>query len=355
MDKKTRPEKWIALFFAILFGLTVFCSAVTFIVDPFFQYRVKENNAYMLNGRYVSAGLIKNYDYDTIFIGSSMIQNNNADVIRSELKAKPLNIGVGGMNTDLEIKYIELANKTGRAKDYYICIDIANFTKTEQDETKAYLIEDGFPAKLQYSFSYESWFRFIPVDIGLSLVKKTGVNLPVKFQERTSIDRLEYWASDFEFSEKAAIDNYLSKRYNVSAVDTNNLQNRMLENADEFIEAIDFSKGNYTFFFPPYSSLFWSHAQENNYFAEYVKTKEYCIEKLCEKGARVFDFQAQGFTMDLNNYKDMTHYSPEINDYMIRCFADGECSVSPVNSSKNTQQLKENTLKFKMQHSELFE
>ena len=118
MNKKYKPSKWIALFFAIVFIFVSVCSLATYIIDPFFQFRVRDNT-YILNGRYVCSGLIKNYDYDTLFIGSSMIQNNNADVIRSEISQKPLNIGIGGMNTDLTLKLIDCANEAGKAKKYF--------------------------------------------------------------------------------------------------------------------------------------------------------------------------------------------------------------------------------------------
>lgn len=353
MKKNIKATRWAAMFFAILFLLISVCSAATYIVDPFFQFRVRDNT-YLLNARYVCAGLIKNYDYDTLILGSSMIQNNTADVIRDELGGKPLNMGIGGMNTDLMLKLLELANDVGRAENYYLCIDLASFTNTDPTTNQTYLIKQDFLSKLKYVMSYEAWFRYTPVDIGLWAAKTAGIGLPQKFTDTMSVDTLEYWADDYVFGKEETIKNYKSKKYSVSEVDTENLDERMLKNVDSFVEAIDFSKGNYTFFFPPYSSLFWCNAQDRGYFDEYVQAKEYCIKLLCEKGGRVFDFQTNPITMDLENYKDTTHYRPEINNWVIKCMASDECQVEIDKASRQTELIKENTAKFREENAGLF-
>ena len=38
-------------------------------------------------------------------------------------------------------------------------------------------------------------------------------------------------------------------------------------------------------------------------------------------------WQNQDFVTDLNNYADYSHYKPEINRYMVECFADGACEI----------------------------
>lgn len=51
----------------------------------------------MLSGWFVGGGLIENYDYDTLIVGSSMTQNFDMDVFRNELGVKPLHVGLGGI------------------------------------------------------------------------------------------------------------------------------------------------------------------------------------------------------------------------------------------------------------------
>ena len=94
---------------------------------------------------------------------------------------------------------------------------------------------------------------------------------------------------------------------------------------DEYISQLDFENGEYTFFFPPYSALYWNYAREAGNAETYLAFKAYAEEKLLEyENVRVFDFQNADFMTDLDNYKDYTHYAPEINNWMLGCFANGK-------------------------------
>lgn len=99
---------------ALLMVLISLLCTVTYIVDPYFQYRVKDNS-YMLNGWYVGPGLIKNYDYDTLIIGSSMTQNFDMDVFRENLGNSPLHIGLGGINWTEINELLSFANSVGKS------------------------------------------------------------------------------------------------------------------------------------------------------------------------------------------------------------------------------------------------
>ena len=38
----------------------------------------------------------------------------------------------------------------------------------------------------------------------------------------------------------------------------------------------------------------------------------------------MYDFQSAEIVFDLDNYKDITHFHGQINDWMVSCFARGE-------------------------------
>ncbi len=99
----------------MLLVLCLIFSLVVYAVDPFFQFRVRDNT-YTLNGLYVSPGLIKNYDYDTLIIGSSMTQNFDMDQVREVLGVKPLHIGIGAMHARKCRSTLRLPIRSGRQK-----------------------------------------------------------------------------------------------------------------------------------------------------------------------------------------------------------------------------------------------
>ena len=69
-------KKWLLRLLALTMALVMLMCLCAWCIDPYMLYRVRDNQ-YLLNSRLVTPGLIKNYDYDTVLIGSSMIQNTD--------------------------------------------------------------------------------------------------------------------------------------------------------------------------------------------------------------------------------------------------------------------------------------
>lgn len=354
MTRKIDARRWIALFLvSILFIVLLFCSMI-YVIDPFLQFRIKDN-AYALPERYVCGGLIKNYDYDTLIVGSSMTQNFNMDVFRKELGVSPLHIGIGGLSWPEIDALLRYANSKGKADSYYVCLDLSTFTN-DSGETLVpnYLLNDSFLSKIRYALSYNAWFEYIPLDAALMLLKTVSAARFESLESNTSIDLLGDWSNEYTFDESVVIENYKKSAYAVSTVDNKNLLSRMKVNIDAFIKDLNIENASYYFFFPPYSALYWCNAQEEGYYDEFLEAKSYLIQRLADMGCAVYDFQAEDFTLDLNNYKDTTHYSPHINDWMVHCFASTTDLVSPDIEGDFCEQIKKNTDIFRSQHSDLF-
>ena len=353
---KSKSKKWIISFFAIVLAIVIVLVAVAYIVDPFFQFRVRDNS-YKLNGWFVGSGLIKNYDYDTLIIGSSMAQNFDMDVFREEMGVKPLHVCLGGLRQSEALELVHAAYEAGKAKTYYICVDRTVFTnEVEESRYPEHLLKDDVLSKMRYLLSYEVWFRYIPVDTGLAAADKLGINLPASFEYERSIDKLGDWRLDFpETGKDVVLANYKAGKYAVSDVDTDNLYERMIKNIDKYLEGFDYEKGEHVFFFPPYSSLFWCEARIDEYFEPYLEAKDYFIDKANKLGATVYDFQADELSKDLDNYKDMTHFLPPVNDWMVKCFADKTYIVTPENRVEYKNKLIENTDSFKKEYAYLFD
>lgn len=69
--------------------------------------------------------------------------------------------------------------------------------------------------------------------------------------------------------------------------------------------------------------------QNENHFEATLNQYEYIADTLCNMiMCEVFYFQnLEDIVTNLNNYADYTHYKPEINKYMVTCFANGTCEV----------------------------
>lgn len=114
-------------------------------------------------------------------------------------------------------------------------------------------------------------------------------------------------------------------------------------------------RAEHVFFFPPYSSLYWCMTQDEGYFDIYMDAKRYFIERACSLGATVFDFQGEELTADLDNYKDITHYSPAISDMMVRCFAARDKIVDADGIDRAISRTRRLASEFRARHGDLFD
>ena len=245
-------KKWILSFFAIeAAGLAVFAAAA-FLIDPFFQFRVRDNT-YTLQEWFVSSGLIENYRYDTLLIGSSMTRNFDMDLIRKELGAEPLHIGLGGIRPAEIGELVGLAYDSGHAGRYYICVDLGFFgNPSEESRLPRYLLKRDLLSHLRYLLSYEVWFRYIPADLGLLLCDRLGVKLPEKISYSRSIDRLGDWEYRYNYRGKEEVIGRYQKRIGrVPALEAAGLYERMTAHIDLYFSRFHFENGEHVFFFPP--------------------------------------------------------------------------------------------------------
>lgn len=323
-------KKWLLRLLALILAIVVLMCACVYIVDPYMHYRVRDNQ-YLLNSRLVTPGLIRNYDYDTVLIGSSMIQNTDMALFRQLLGGSPLKITTGAISLTEIQKLTAKLQEVGRAENYYICLDEYLFAPEKWDDMDRfpeYLLDENPWNDYRYLLGYETWMRFLPIDLALSAAKALGIPLPEKFTKATSIDYLEDWRDDWSFGEDVTLRSY-SPPPKDKTYDPDALLSHMERRFEEYISQLNLDEGSYTFFFPPYSALFWNYAFEAGYGETYLAFKAYAIGRLQgRENVRLFDFQNADFITDLNNYKDYSHYTSEINDWMLSCFASGTCAVT---------------------------
>lgn len=323
-------KKWLFRLLALTLSLVALMCVAAYWVDPYMQYRVRDNR-YLLNSRLVTPGLIKNDDYDTVLIGSSMIQNTDMALFRETLGGKPLKITTGAISLKEIQKLTDKINQVGKAKNYYICLDQYLFAPEKWDDLDRfpdYLMDDDFLNDYRYLLGYETWTRFMPIDLGLSAARALNISLPEKFTRAMSIDGMEDWRDDWAFGSESVLSLYApppkDKDY-----DLDRLLGRMEGRFDEYLTHLDFETGAYTFFFSPYSALFWNYAGEAGFGNLYLAFKTYAEERLLGMpNVKIFDFQNADFITDLEQYKDYTHYAPSVNDWMLRCFASGDYQIT---------------------------
>ena len=345
-------EKWLLRLLICVVCILCILAGTVYIMDPYLHYRITDDS-YYLHYRFVVPGIIRNDDYDTVIIGSSMTQNFQMDDFRQKLDADPIKVTLSGMTLPDMKTLTSYVCQTGKTENFYICMDYSTFANDvgpEESILPPYLVDDSVWNDYRYWFGYETWMRFIPVDLAFTGLKAAGFDIS-RYEDRIRIDRLEEWGHNFTFSEEMAL-----REYDPDSPDwyqdTSTLEERLQHNFLSYVALLDLSQGDYTFFFPPYSCCLWHGTENYDYMDEYMRFKAYVVNYFADyDNVRVFDFQCAPFTTDMNNYKDVTHYSPEINAWMVDCFVSGDYLVTSDTIGQSIDQLYTNLEQFRTDYA----
>jgi hypothetical protein len=300
-----------------------------YLYDPLLYYRIPEDRLIVNNYRFINPGITKNAVYDTVMIGSSMIQNFDMDQFRDELELNPIKLSVGAMSIEgMKLTYDQVVRED-KANHVYIAIDIHALTYAEDDLATyaAYLYDDNSFNDIKYLLGYETWLRLLPINVGLSAIDFVGYNIPNTYATH-SIDQIGYWADTATFGEDIVKDDYLKHMYEFD-LPIDDLDVRLMDNANRFLDIFGhFDLDHYTFFFPPYSALYWHMIDAEQAMDEFLTIKSYLAEQLSHyENVDVYDFQDITEITNLNLYKDPTHYHPDLNELMVTSFKDGSHKI----------------------------
>lgn len=307
-------------------GVVILIMILVVLIDPFVHYHAPMFGLSVAetDERGQQIGVAKNCDYDTAIIGSSMSEN---------FAASWFNDGILGNNTvklcmqgahfddfDRLLKVVLSKETTKRvifSLDNYILI---NYPKDYPTTIPDYLENDTIKDDAYYLLNKSVAMYYLPIFIWNNL------------KEESPTDAAYVWADRYEFNEFAARATYTPVRL---------LQKKPEENYDafyvttyEFLDSITpyieaHPDVEFIFYSPPYSVLYWDDCVNNGRLtAEICALNEVYSALLSHPNVRMFYFQDDWeVTSELNNYKDYSHYSQDINYYIYECMRDGRKEV----------------------------
>lgn len=343
-------KKWLLTCFCTSLLLLAAVCVLVLATDPFCRFRFRDGT-FLLGGRHVSPGLVKNYDYNAFLVGSSMTQNFDVDHFEALHDVDLLLVGLGGMGPEEESRYLHLAEQTGKAQSYFVCIDLATFGRELPIRTEEYLFDFGVASNLKYFMDYDAVVRAVPKRIAVDGMTMLGLPIPGSVQKYMDANKLGQWSDTVVFGEHVVLTNYFAGKFATNELDPQGLEERMKASIDHFFEGdIDWRKC--MMFLPPYSVLYWYQMKQETVLDELLTARAYFVQKATMAGCTVFDFQVHACTMSLDNYKDTTHYAPAINNLIAELLLDPSYIVTPESVARSNQILLENVDIFQNQFSE---
>lgn len=327
------------LFILLVIGLA------SYIIDPFFQFRVKDNNHYFLNPWLVNGGLAKNYDYNTVILGSSMVQNYDLSILRKkDSSVRPIKLSSGGMNNE-EMKYLYSFVKKDSIKSIIINIDVPQLNLGfEEVRFPRFLYDNTLKNKMEYLYGYETCIRFIPIDVALSLYLKDKdvQEISPTYRMKTDIDQIGNNSHQNIYSADYVKGMYLEGR-TVSVQNLEGMSERMRHKLDTLMSSLDldrYKNVEYTFVLSPYSALYWYHTQKGGYYNQFLEFIYYLNESV-EKhnNAKLMFFFDLDEIINLDFYTDVSHFSPALSNKVLDNVYNPEYELNTSNIDSKIQRL----------------
>lgn len=315
----------------------VFCfilGVFNYIIDPLQFYRQANfyKPSFSTEQRYQNPGLARNWEYDTIIIGSSMTENFVPSEVDKGLGGKTIKLSMSGASAHEERMITDLAINTGQVKRVLLGLDYGSLKGNPdrvRDETTPfpYYLYDK---KLYNDYSYLFSMNTLTSSLG---IVKNMVQGPTP--ENADLDYLNNWHGQAHYGRDVLLKQWSDEQE--QRKDGKKLYNQYDWSYETMAESFDQNilpliQGHpeieYLIYFPPYSILRYKSLMldDPQMIEEEFRVKQHIREKLktCPN-VQVYDFQADSaLTFNLDQYKDYSHHSIQYNRYILQAIAEND-------------------------------
>lgn len=314
-----KHKKYIKLLFVSFAFFVSILAIFNYAIDPFQFFRKPFLfKPIFAKEMYLNAGLIKNYDFDSIIVGSSMTENFKLDEAKEYLGfEKPIKLTMSGGNM-IEYSVLLTMLLIKKYKNVLFGLDIFSLDQKES-RLSIYLYDDINLNDLKYVFNFDILKRSIAYLIASKLYNSAGslfdFNLMYQWQHLNT---------DNDFNECKILEQFKNETSSINLGDSINQENLYMQRVDHFNKLLlkiikENQDINFYIFYPPYSILTYKAMNGKN-LIYFFRTKEYINNILSNfNNVKIYDFQDRlDIVTNLNNYKDLTHYHQKINTLMLQ-------------------------------------
>lgn len=346
-------KAWSLAVIIITVCLIVLVITVNYIVDPLQFYR-KAFYApdFSDQQRYQNPGLAKNYDYETIIIGSSMSENNEPSYVDKQLNTKTLKLSIKGSSIKEQNMIAKLAIDTGKVKNVIWVVDYFGLRGDPDRVREEY---GPFP----YYLYDKTPLNDIKYLLNLDTLNQVGhlmlVFLNIEKKTNPDLNTLNTWGHIYKFDKELVLKEW-AKYSQSGPVNANEYESANIkQNIDKNILSIvkNYPGINFYLYYPPYSVLQHRYYYDKNptLFENELTSKKYIFEQVGElPNVGIYDFQSEKkWTFELNNYKDLAHHNEKINRLIIDAIREEKYRVTKDNLNEILKSLKYQVESLKLQ------
>lgn len=323
----------------LFFGLT---AGLVIAVDPFFQYHKPLPGLHYVIDNQLSqnAGMVKNFDYDSVILGSSMTVNFDTSLFEETMGLNTLKLSTNAAYPKDISTFLDLVQKQDKElKKIVIGIDPTNYSA--EPEITAY----PYPEYLYDENLFNDVSYLFNKDVILSYIIKPQIQ-----KNNTKLNEV-YWSwPHMQYGKESIATTYTAPEMTGEKLPVDTYLDNTVYNMNTYILPYieKMKETEFVIFYPPYSILFWYNQMAEGSIEPYMAEVEKITEMLLEyDNVQVYTFQDDfEYITNFDNYCDYTHYNHDMNDSMTRCFADGSQQLTKENYKERLQAQQEWLLAF---------
>lgn len=297
--------KYFTFFSATWFSLIIIFN---FIIDPLQYYNKSSNPIFITNQRYQIPGLVRNYSFDTIYIGTSHSENFRTEILDSIYNSKGINLAISGSSSNEQYEVVKLALSTGKVRHVLWEMNYKSFSGIQSNlkskgDFPYYLYNTNTKTPFLYLFSIDTLLLSFKNIIGSGSTTLKGLN---SWGER-EINK---------FDGKNVIKHFCHRKNNSMHRDMNyelshNIQSNLINLVEKYSD-IDF-----ILLIPPLSVYNFALPNQAQHFNDFRKI--IYKQKEIYKNIKIYDFMLDyDLISKPKNYKDIEHFSPKISDDILK-------------------------------------
>ena len=316
-------KRWALGALAACIALLALCAATVYTVDPFEQYRESSILPLYDQESYNNPGIAKNYDYNAVILGTSMVEMSNPSVIDECFGVKSVKLPMRGSHT------AQMGWQLGHIYDTHeldlaiLAVDAYSLMgpPDDMDEIYDYLWNDNPWDDVNYLLNLDVLLVKIP-----KMLKNAGKPL------HTKRDDMYKWV-DVTFAAKSVYDSIGHEPYKEMQSAESRIE-RSTENIERHLAAhiAAHPETEFKIYMPPYSVGYWYFMRRTGLTEQQYRSRARVCELLLEyPNVEIYDFSSRvEWITDLDEYFDYSHHSSAMSDNIMRAMAAGENRVLTV-------------------------
>ncbi len=327
-----KQKKSLRLVLLITIAGLLLVALFNYTVDPFCYYRMPSNGMLFISYGEMeqNLNLAKNDKYNAVITGTSMCENFRSSWFNETYGCHAEKLTFAGGQTKDFTQLFDAVFNSGNDVDYvFYGVDIYTLLSNPEStrfEYQKYQISSNPFYDVQYLLNKDVLMKYSVTSYANAKNHSGSVSeVP---------DDIYIWDKDdtITYSKDAALASYT--RPDVRDVNDVNEYDNVAVNLEMLGKFIGENQSTqFYLFFPPYSILYWDSMSRTRKLQTQIATLESASEYFLQyDNVHLYSYITDtDIIEDLSNYKDYTHYRPEVNQMMLQGFSTEEYLLTKEN------------------------